>query len=277
MIEGKIAGKPVHSELRPPAAEAGRTAAVMATVAASPVAAVRWSEGSPEAGLPDPLAAAEVVNGLLEQARALGIDPFYSDDFEEFVRHRLALRGAIPSPMFDPAVGRLQDKAFWLGARNKQGEVVSLQAYRLDYVDTSLAEWAVGWMAGLYLKRHELMVPAYLEPPSNSRAGKVRGRLVYHGEIWLCPTLKNRGYFDTMPFLGMLLAHLKWYPVAIWGLVNDQMAKHGHVIRMHYTHLEPSFLRWQHCPEGIPNHEWLVLADRDTLNFWVAEKSVRGA
>jgi hypothetical protein len=133
MIEGKIAGKSVHSELRPPAAEAGRTATALANLAANPVAAVRWSERSPEGGLPDPLAAAEVVHGLVEKARALGIDPFFSDDFEEFVRQRLALRGAIPSPMFDPAVGRLQDKAFWLGARNKQGEVVSLQAYRLDY------------------------------------------------------------------------------------------------------------------------------------------------
>jgi hypothetical protein len=276
MIEGKIAGKPVNAELRPPAAETGRSATALATAAQRPVAAVRWGEGSPEGGLPDPLAAAEVVHGLVEQARALGIDPFYSDDFEEFVRQRLALRGAVPSPMFDPAVGRLQGKAFWLGARNKQGEVVSLQAYRLDHVDTSLAEWAVGWMAGLYLKRHELMVPAYLQPPSSSRAGKVRGPLVYHGEIWLSPTLKNRSYFDTMPFLGMLLAHLKWYPTAVWGLVNDQMARHGHVIRMHYTHLEPSFLRWQHSPEGIPNNEWLVLADRDSLNFWVAERSASG-
>jgi hypothetical protein len=277
MIEGKIAGKPVNFELRQPAAEPGRAITALSAVAASPVAAVRWSEGNPEAGLPNPLAAAEVVHGLVERARSLDIDPFFSVDFGEFVRQRLAVRGAIPSPMFDPAVGRLQDKAFWLGARNKQGEVVSLQAYRLDYVDTSLAEWAVGWMAGLYLKRHELMVPAYLEPPSNSRAGRVRGRLVYHGEIWLSPTLKNRSYFDTMPFLGMLLAYLKWYPDAIWGLVSDQMANHGHVTRMKYPHLEPSFLRWQHCPEGIPKNEWLVLADRDALNFWIAEKSVTRA
>src|SRR5262245_62181824 len=107
MIEGKIAGKPVHSELRPPNAETGRSATALAHVAASPVAAVRWAEGSPEGGLPDPLAAAEVVHGLVEKARALGIDPFYSDDFDEFARQRLALRGGIPSPMFARGVGRM--------------------------------------------------------------------------------------------------------------------------------------------------------------------------
>jgi hypothetical protein len=276
MIEGKIAGKPVHFEARQPVAEPGRIVPALAALSASPVAAVRRNEASPEGGMPNPLAAVEIVHGLIERARALDTEPFFSSDFPEFARQRLMLRGSNASPMFDPAVGRLQDKAFWLGARNKQGEVVSLQAYRLDYVDTSLAEWVVGWMAGLYLKRHELMVPAYLEPPSYSRAGRVRGRLVYHGEIWLSPTLKNRSYFDTMPFLGMLLAYLKWYPDAIWGLVSDQMANHGHVTRMKYPHLEPSFLRWQHCPEDIPSNEWLVLAERSDLDFLIEEKWVRG-
>jgi hypothetical protein len=277
MIEGKIAGKPVQFDLRQPVAEPGRTVPAMVAMPAGPVAAVRWNEGSPDGGIPNPLAAAEVVHSLLQRARALDIEPFFSVDFNDFARQRLAVRGTMASPMFDPAVGRLQDKAFWLGARNRQGEVVSLQAYRLDYVDTSLAEWVVGWMAGLYLKRHELMVPAYLEPPSNSRAGRVRGRLVYHGEIWLSPNLRNRSYFDTMPFLGMLLAYLKWYPDAIWGLVSDQMANHGHVTRMKYPHLEPSFLRWELCVEGVPKNEWLVLAELRDLNFLVEEISVRGA
>jgi hypothetical protein len=277
MIEGKIAGKPVHFESRQPAAEPGRMVPAMAAMAASPVAAVRWNEGTREGGVPNPLAAVEVVHRLKQQALELGAVPFISVDFNDFARQRAAARGTGPSPMFDPAVGRLHDKAFWLGARSMQGEIVSLQAYRLDYVDTSLAEWVVGWMAGLYLKRHELMVPAYLEPPPNTRAGRVHGWLVYHGEIWLSPTLKNRSYFDTMPFLGMLLAYLKWYPDAIWGLVNDQMANHGHVTRMKYPHLEPSFLRWQHCPEGIPNNEWLVLAERSDLDFLVEEKWLRGA
>ena len=195
MIEGKIAGKPVHFEARQPVAEPGRIVPALAALSASPVAAVRRNEASPEGGMPNPLAAVEIVHGLIERARALDTEPFFSSDFPEFARQRLMLRGSNASPMFDPAVGRLQDKAFWLGARNKQGEVVSLQAYRLDYVDTSLAEWVVGWMAGLYLKRHELMVPAYLEPPSYSRAGRVRGRLVYHGEIWLSPNSEKPQLF----------------------------------------------------------------------------------
>ena len=131
MIEGKIAGKPVHFEARQPVAEPGRIVPALAALSASPVAAVRRNEASPEGGMPNPLAAVEIVHGLIERARALDTEPFFSSDFPEFARQRLMLRGSNASPMFDPAVGRLQDKAFWLGARNKQGEVVSLQAYRL--------------------------------------------------------------------------------------------------------------------------------------------------
>lgn len=238
-------------------------------------ASARSTGGAPQ-GIPNPLGAVNLINGLVTRARALEVEPFVSDDFEEFAAVRTRLRNEAPSPMFDPLVGRLAEKAFWLGARNAGGEVVSLQAYRLDYVDTTLAEWAVGWMAGLYMKRHELMVPAHLEPPAHSRAARVSGKVVYHGEIWLMPSLRSRGYFDTLPFLGMMLAYMKWQPDAVWGLVNDQMATHGHVTRMSYPHIERSFLRWQECPAGIPNNEWLVLAERSDLDFLVEERAATG-
>jgi hypothetical protein len=245
-----------------------------ATAKAPPGAAP--TGGKPQ-GIPNPLAAVNLINALVARAQALEVEPFVSDDFEFFATERYRLRNEAPSPMFDPLVGRLTGKAFWLGARNRSGEVVSLQAYRLDYVDTTLAEWAVGWMAGLYMKRHELMVPAHLEPPSHSRAARVSGKVVYHGEIWLMPNLRSRGYFDTLPFLGMMLAYVKWQPDAVWGLVNDQMATHGHVTRMSYPHIERSFLRWQECPAGIPNNEWLVLAERSDLDYLVEERAATGA
>lgn len=222
-------------------------------------------------GLSNPFAAVHVITSLVEKAHKLEIYPFVSQDFQEFARQKIAVRALPASPMFDESLGRLTKKAFWLGARDKEGHIVSLQAYRLDAIDTSLAEWVVGWMAGLYMKRHELIVPAELEPPPNSRASKVRGRAVYHGEIWLSPKLKNREYFDTMPFLGMVLAYIKWNPDAMWGLVNDQMATHGYATRMKYPYIERSFLRWRHCPDGIPHSEWLVLAERDDLEYIIEE------
>lgn len=234
------------------------------------------STGGKFHGIPNPLAAVNLINALVARAQALDVEPFVSSDFESFATERHRLRNEAPSPMFDPLVGRLAGKAFWLGARNRAGEVVSLQAYRLDYVDTTLAEWAVGWMAGLYMKRHELMVPAHLEPPPHSRAARVSGKVVYHGEIWLMPNLRSRGYFDTLPFLGMMLAYLKWQPDAVWGLVNDQMATHGHVTRMSYPHIERSFLRWQDCPASIPSNEWLVLAERSDLDYLVEERAATG-
>ena len=39
----------------------------------------------------------------------------------------------------------------------------------------SLAEWALGWMAGLYLKRKELVLPKRIDPPFHTRASTLSG------------------------------------------------------------------------------------------------------
>ena len=45
-------------------------------------------------------------------------------------------------------------------ARDHEGKTISLQAFRLDLVHPNLADWALGWMTGLYVKRQELILPA---------------------------------------------------------------------------------------------------------------------
>jgi hypothetical protein len=130
-------------------------------------------------------------------------------------------------------------------------------------------------MSGLYMKQGRLMVPEFNRPPPESRAERIRGRLVYHGEIWLEQPYRGKKLFEMMPFLGMVLAYIKWYPHAMWGLVNDPMAKRGHSIRMKYPYLEHSFLRWTVHPNDVPENEWLVLAERSDLNNLIAEFDIR--
>jgi hypothetical protein len=225
-------------------------------------------------GLADPLRTVIVIADLIAAAAQIGYTFEISNDFAEFARQRRLLRNAEVSPMFDGSVNReLSDSGFWMSALNGQREIVGLQALRLDDAQPNLAEWVLGWMMGLYAKRREMIIPRQLHAPDHSLASLVRGKVVYHGEVWIAK--HSKGCFDFFPRLGMLLALVKWQPEAVWCLVSQSMATRGHAIRMGYGHLEQSFLTWEWKPEGAETIEWIGIAERRHVEFAIAELTSR--
>ncbi len=223
-------------------------------------------------GIENPLAVVSTINAIRDFLGEQGNSIVMSTDMKLFQDVRQTARSARTSPMFDHEITQLEGKSFWLGLKNESGDYVAFQACRLDLVDTSLAEWAVGWMSGLYMKRDMLMVPSKLEPFPSSKAYRISGRIVYHGELWLEPSpLRGSGIASAFCFLGMVLAHLKWQPDAIWALVSNRMATSGHPIRFGYPTIERSFLNWAWSPDDVPGNEWLLLADFDDMERLTSE------
>jgi hypothetical protein len=228
-------------------------------------------------GIDDPLATVEVVARLVKRIESLGLSVGLSHDMHAFYETRIALRNEVPSPMFDPNIGELSDKSFWVYMKDDSGSVKCIQACRLDFVDTCLADWATGWMTGLYLKRNELMVPEHLSPPKGSKSWKVRGWLVYHGEMWIDREYRGvSNIFDNMASIAVFLAYIKWHPDAVWGLVSTNLAMKGQGNRMSYPRVERSFLRWSWPVPTVPENEWLVLSEREDLEFIIRERLVSG-
>lgn len=221
-------------------------------------------------GLTDPLKTVTAISTLLAAGAAAGFTFSISTDFAELSRQRKTLRGSGISPMFDATVNAtLNERGFWMGAMDRSGAMIGLQAFRLDDADPSLAEWVLGWMMGLYARRREMIVPRGVLPPEHSLSHLIRGRVVYHGELWI--EKHSKGCFSFFPRLGMLLALIKWQPNAIWALTGQSMATRGHMVRMGYGHLEQSFLTWEWEPDGAEQAEWIGIAERRHLEFSVAE------
>lgn len=229
-----------------------------------------------DTGLADPLRTVTAIANLIEDGRGLGLDFRISTDFSELVRERQRLRGTDVSPMFDPQACRsLSERGFWMAVNDRDGKTVGLQAFRLDDADPNLAEWVLGWMMGLYAKRREMIVPRAVMPPEHSLSHLIRGRIVYHGELWIDKHAK--GCFPVFPRLGMMLAMVKWQPEAIWALTGQSMATRGHMVRMGYGHLEQSFLTWEWEPDGAEQAEWVGIALRRHLEFSIAEMATTEA
>jgi hypothetical protein len=195
-----------------------------------------------------------------------------SSDFQLLDKVKQEVRNERVGPMHDPAVCDFSDeRAFWLRLVNQDNLTVGIQAYRIDNIDTSLADWLPNYMIGVYMRRREIMMPSHSEPPRGSISWSMRGRLVYEGELWQCRNLKSKSVFDKFSRLGILLCTLKWDPEAIWGLAGEKMARFGHVGRMGYTVLERGFLRWEWASKDIDPVEYLAVVDRNGVQQMVEE------
>lgn len=224
-------------------------------------------------GLADPLKTVTAISVTLAAAEAQGFTFTMSSDFAELARQRKRLRNSDVSPMFDLTACRtLGERGFWMAAAGRDGEIIGLQAFRLDDADPNLAEWVLGWMMGLYARRREMIVPRGILPPQHSLSHLINGPVVYHGELWI--DKHSKGCFPLFPRAGMLLALVKWQPEAIWALTGQSMATRGHMIRMGYGHMEQSFLTWEWEPDGAEQAEWIGIAERRHLEFSVAEMNL---
>jgi hypothetical protein len=224
------------------------------------------------AGLNDPLGAARAVAFLYEELAALGFACRVGDDLVEFNMLKLKVRGERAHPYHDPEIcGLTPEREFWMSLDSADGNTLAIQAFRLDTIDTNLADWAPAYTIGLYMRRQELLIPMHSSPPKNSIAERLKGRLAYHGELWVDKGVRNRRVSDAFGKLGMLLSFVKWQPEAIWALAGQAMATHGHLTRMGYAHLERGFFRWKGASEGIDSVEWLAVAERGALEQMVSE------
>jgi hypothetical protein len=226
-------------------------------------------------GLRDPMQLASAIVALRHRVEDMGYRLMVSDDFRNFAELRTQHRGGKVAPFFDPDVNvGLDKRGFWVGAKNATGTVVCLQAFRIDTVEPNLADWALGWHMGLYLRRGELLVPRQISPPASSISERISGRIAYHGELWIDPKLRGNGLLETLPRMGMLLAVIKWQPEAIWALIGESMATRGQITRLGYNHLERGFFQWEFVPQGADDVEWLAIAERDELEYLIQQTKV---
>jgi hypothetical protein len=220
----------------------------------------------------DPLAATLAIASLSKELEELGFKVSTSSNISDLVACRVNRRGSQITPFFDPEVSGLgTDRFFWMKLTGGKTAIAGIQAFRCDVVSTSLSDWAPAYHIGLYMRRKELCVPTFATPPSSSKTQDVKGRLVYHGELWLDQHIKNRKVLNLFTRLGMILSYLKWNADAIWALASQQMASHGHAHRMGYSHVESGFLKWDWAPEGNPLAEYLLLSERLGIEHVIAE------
>ena len=123
----------------------------------------------------DPLGTAKVCAALAAEIEQMGFTIDIGSDPTKLNATKLAARSKPVSPFFDPEVCNFtHERFFWMRVISPAGATSALQAFRYDYVDTSLADWGPSLTIGLAMRRQELMVPSSAPPARNSIAEESR-------------------------------------------------------------------------------------------------------
>ncbi len=224
-----------------------------------------------EYALDDPLRAAKAVSRLVKSARKYGITVEAGHDFRYFFELARKVRKQTPTVFFDPDLSDLNgENAMWIIGRDKR-KVVHLQAFRSCLVGEGFRQFVVNWMAGMHHRRGEPLSVKRFDALETEATKALRGRLVYHGEMWIKPGRARLmdGPVDVLGRLGLLSAYLKWQPGAVFALVSGRSIRRGMVTRYGYPYIEKDFAVWNEVAEEIASEEGLAIAMRADLEDMV--------
>ena len=163
-----------------------------------------------------------------------------------------------------------KNNAFWVCGHTAQGQLAHTQAVRLvDVGEQSL---------GSYLRRSFRQFPPAGVPldmaASRYRAGpgakRIKGKLCYHGEMWLDENEGNyrgRGLSSVLSRMGFALALRDLNPDFIFAFMVRSVAFKGFVERAGFMHTEPASLSWKVVDRERAIEAFTAYISREDLRY----------
>jgi hypothetical protein len=209
------------------------------------------------------------IETITELAREQGLYLQIGSDFTVFKKVRDAQVGRSSlSPMFDPTRCRIEPAdGFWIIGTDNLGRVVHTQAMLLN----QMGQQTLGQF--LYTNRVIYAPPGEevnLETTIYNRAPctrRIKGRVAYHGELWLSEEFRGNRNTTILPRLALGLALRQWSPDFVFGLMNPLLCCKGLSAREGYMHVEPGGILWDQAGKDEPLEEWIVWMARDDLEY----------
>lgn len=212
-----------------------------------------------------------LIDEAMDHANRIGMQIQVGHDFREFDRILQDAKGHEISMPFDPDLHKLNEyNAFWLVGRTSEGVVAHTQAVRLyDMSRLTLGEYLEDNFRGFPPAGVPLNLAA-----SRYRAGpgarRIRGRVCYHGEMWLDETageFRGKGASGVLTRLGFLLTIQNLAPDYIFALMSRMVACKGLPQRAGFMHTEPGALSWQLADSDRAIEGFMAYMSMEDLRF----------
>jgi|GEM_PF-1065500 hypothetical protein len=206
----------------------------------------------------DPLDLADFIARRRKELLDLGMHIQTRDDFETL--YDLEIEGKTISPMFSPRHHDLLDqRARWI-CGTIDNEIVHVQAYRMIDTGEASMERALGSEFSRIFGN-----PALSDGRISDALEDMRGRVIYHGDLWCHSKLRGTGAGERLGALGVASAMMTFDPDYVVGFMEQPLAGRGFFFREGYHHIEPLGSGWRRGAPFLLESDWLVFCTRQSL------------
>lgn len=149
---------------------------------------------------------------------------------------------------------------FWLMLRSRKGKCVSLQGARLEELGSDT-------LAQYWNKKQRRI---YQLPSGGARLGEghahasteIRGKVAYHGDMWLRKKYRGKGIASAFVRLALLVSLNHWDVDHVYGLMSDRGVRRGFDLECGFFRRQPQGTHWVEEPKHIRGDDWLVWSSR---------------
>lgn len=217
-------------------------------------------------GFYDPLELVKAVGTLTKRLDEHGLTVETSGDFGALETECEAIADKELSEQFGTRFFDLgPSTGFWLGARDADGKLVSMQAARVENL-TGLT-LADHWMQQQKRVYCDLGQEGELGEQKCPAAHMITGTVVYHGDMWLEQSRRGKDLGSILCRIGQLLVLAKWQPDYIYCFMSEALVQKGFSTGQGYFHMQPMGTWWRRTPKHIRPDDWLLWNSSTDLRY----------
>lgn len=157
--------------------------------------------------------------------------------------------------------------AVWICGFDADGELLHTQAMQLHELGEASVADHIRRALPRYMVHSPSVIPASITALPGPKISRLRGRVVYHGEMWVAPHLRDMAVASLVNRLGMYWSMKSWDPDSVFGLMSWVLAAQGFGSRIGYMHSEAMTLRWKRSDGNNQHQVWAVFMEREDLDF----------
>lgn len=178
------------------------------------------------------------------------------------------------APTFDPKSGVIRD-GFWIcGRRSDTGRVGHIQAFGLVKLDQNRLVDHLHIHPTCYAPHASAILPERSHFSADG-VGGLRGRICYHGEMFLDRDLQGGGHAARLARAGVMLALERWSLDALWAFVDRRKIRTRFHQACGYPHHTDGGAFWA-LDDGRSLNEWYVWGRPDEMLAGEGDRHMMG-
>ena len=192
--------------------------------------------------------------GICDPLGEKQIQLFAETDFDQLRETCRAVGRGPVTPIFDPDLSDISEAdAVWICGLDANAEVCHIQAAR--FIGTDCLRRHIQADRALYMSQGLGISPEKSEVMFRQ---SLRGRLVYHGELWLRPDFRDSGLGSELLISMMKFCQSRWSFDYFFELSLPHTSNATFARKMGYSDIEPIGVRWRDARGEPVRDEGLV-------------------